>query len=124
MYLCYPACSSLRRDATPGSLSHNRGKGGKEFCEHGALATMDEEQNEGVPITNVMILYVGGTIGMKPTDRGLAPAPNYLTKTLSKRPQFHDPLAPPLTTKITKYGKRIHYKIKEYSTLLDSSNSK
>lgn len=44
-------------------------------------------------------------------------------KTLAKRAQFHDPLQPPLTTKPTRYGQRVHYVIKEYPVLLDSSQS-
>eukprot|EP01127_Copromyxa_protea_P023799 TRINITY_DN9091_c0_g1_i1.p1 TRINITY_DN9091_c0_g1~~TRINITY_DN9091_c0_g1_i1.p1 ORF type:complete len:530 (-),score=97.23 TRINITY_DN9091_c0_g1_i1:7-1527(-) len=59
---------------------------------------------------------------MKPLEDGtLAPRPGYLTKVLAKRPQFHDPMQPPLTTEVSQYGKRVHYKIKEYSPLVDSS---
>eukprot|EP01126_Amoeba_proteus_P041093 TRINITY_DN4409_c0_g6_i4.p1 TRINITY_DN4409_c0_g6~~TRINITY_DN4409_c0_g6_i4.p1 ORF type:complete len:538 (-),score=119.86 TRINITY_DN4409_c0_g6_i4:104-1573(-) len=54
-------------------------------------------------------------------DGTLAPRPGFLTRCLAKRPQFHDPMQPPLTTEISQYGKRVHYKIKEYQPLLDSS---
>lgn len=64
-------------------------------------------------------------IGMKPLEDGtLAPRPGYLTRVLAKRPQFHDPMQPPLTTEISQYGRRVHYKIKEYAPLVDSSTSK
>lgn len=79
---------------------------------------------EDVPFTNVLLLYIGGTIGMKPLEDGtLAPRPGHLTRVLAKRPQFHDPMQPPLTTEISQYGRRVHYKIKEYSPLVDSSTS-
>lgn len=62
---------------------------------------------------------------MKPLEDGtLAPRPGYLTRVLAKRPQFHDPMQPPLTTEISQYGRRVHYKIKEYAPLVDSSTSK
>lgn len=50
--------------------------------------------------SHVLILYTGGTIGMRPTFQGLMPAKNYLRDSLKKLPQFHDPSQPELTTVI------------------------
>ncbi|KAJ3226861.1 hypothetical protein HK099_003973 [Clydaea vesicula] len=41
--------------------------------------------------SRVLIIYTGGTIGMKnTTNKGYAPAANYLPKVLSDMPMFHD----------------------------------
>uniref|UniRef100_A0A6B2L3P4 asparaginase n=1 Tax=Arcella intermedia TaxID=1963864 RepID=A0A6B2L3P4_9EUKA len=40
---------------------------------------------------------------------------------MSKNPLFHDSQYPPFTTKPTNYGTRIHYDIRQYDPLLDSS---
>ncbi|KAI8074030.1 asparaginase-domain-containing protein [Gongronella butleri] len=43
-------------------------------------------------ISRVLIIYTGGTIGMKhTTEHGYIPYPNYLAKSLSKVQRFHDP---------------------------------
>ena len=73
-------------------------------------------------VSKVMILYTGGTIGMKITPRGYAPAKGYLQKQLRSMPQFHDPSQPELTTPPSRLGRRVCYQIKEYEPLLDSSN--
>lgn len=73
-------------------------------------------------VSKVMILYTGGTIGMKITPRGYAPAKGYLQKQLRSMPQFHDPSEPELTTPPSRLGRRVCYQIKEYEPLLDSSN--
>lgn len=81
-------------------------------------------------ITNVLIIYTGGkffknkifnyvkknlgTIGMKKTEKGYIPAPNYMHKKLASLPQFHDSTQPELTTPLSRFGKRVHYQIKEY----------
>lgn len=75
-----------------------------------------------IDVAKVMILYAGGTIGMKITPRGYAPAKGYLQEQLRSMPQFHDPSQPELTTPPSRLGKRIRYQIKEYDPLLDSSN--
>jgi lysophospholipase len=75
------------------------------------------------PITHVLIIYVGGTIGMKKSERGFAPVQGWLHEKLASLPQFHDKTQPDLTTPLSRFGKRVHYKIKEYSPLLDSSNA-
>lgn len=71
---------------------------------------------------SLLIIYTGGTIGMKPTDDGLVPAKNYLKKQLEKLQQFHDKQYPSLTTPISRFGKRIHYDVLEWEDLLDSAN--
>ena len=72
--------------------------------------------------TRVLIIYTGGTVGMRTTDRGYAPAKGYLRKQLLSMPQFHDQQMPELTTPPSRLGQRIRYDIKEYEPLLDSSN--
>ncbi|KAI9205643.1 asparaginase-domain-containing protein [Polychytrium aggregatum] len=42
--------------------------------------------------TRVLIIYTGGTIGMKHSADGYIPVSGFLSKTLASRPQFHDPL--------------------------------
>ena len=73
-------------------------------------------------ICNVLILYTGGTIGMKISNRGYVPVKGYLQEQLQSMPQFHDPTQPALTTPPSKLGNRVRYHIKEYDPLLDSAN--
>lgn len=82
---------------------------------------MDSDQES---IAHVLVIYTGGTIGMKPTPDGLHPVKGYLPEYLSMLPQFHDPeIREKLTTPKSRFGRRIHYEIKEWEELLDSSNS-
>ena len=73
-------------------------------------------------ISRVLILYTGGTIGMKITPRGYAPVKGFLQQQLFSMPQFHDPTQDELTTPPSNLGQRIRYEIKEYNPLLDSVN--
>jgi L-asparaginase len=58
---------------------------------------------------NVLILYTGGTMGMRPLDDGsLAPVKGYLTERIKEMPEMQLPNMP-------------SYEIKEYDPLLDSS---
>jgi len=41
-----------------------------------------EELQAQFPVANALVLYVGGTIGMKGGTNGLQPVPQYLTKAL------------------------------------------
>ncbi|KAJ1986233.1 hypothetical protein H4R33_003481 [Dimargaris cristalligena] len=41
-------------------------------------------------VSRVLVIYTGGTIGMKNTDMGYVPVPNYLSQLLSKIDRFHD----------------------------------
>ena len=59
----------------------------------------------------VLILYTGGTMGMKPgvgADGALAPVPGYLTEEVKRTPELLRPEMP-------------YFDIKEYSPLIDSS---
>ena len=69
-------------------------------------------------ISLVLILYTGGTIGMRITERGYAPAKGFLQQQLRLMPQFHDPSQPDLTTPPSRLGRRIRYQIKEYELSL------
>ena len=75
-------------------------------------------------MSEVLVLYTGGTIGMKWTPKGYCPVPNYFENLLTRLPQFHDQDSgqPGLTTPVSIYGKRVHYRILELDPLLDSSN--
>jgi lysophospholipase len=70
----------------------------------------------------VLIIYTGGTIGMRQTPEGYAPMPGWLEQQLRSIYAFQDPDAPPRTTPISRFGRRVHYDIKEYDPLLDSAN--
>ncbi|XP_070697848.1 60 kDa lysophospholipase isoform X2 [Pempheris klunzingeri] len=82
----------------------------------------------------VLVIYTGGTIGMKLGPDGLVPIPNYLEKYLPKLPIFHDEEYAVKHHVRERYGpntlvlpesdqkKMILYTIMEYSPLLDSSN--
>ena len=81
-----------------------------------------------VDIKKVLLLYTGGTIGMRTTPRGYAPAKGFLQQQLQAMPQFHDidykgELNPEdLITPPSVLGTRVRYHIKEYDPLLDSAN--
>lgn len=80
---------------------------------------------------SVLILYAGGTIGMKRTPRGYIPAPGWFGEHLKTLPQFYDaregsPIGScthtlPRSSK-SDGGVRVSYKIMEYVPLLDSCN--
>lgn len=57
----------------------------------------------------VCILYTGGTIGMRETPDGYAPAPGYLSAQMRALPEFQHPALP-------------DYDIQEFDPLLDSAN--
>lgn len=57
----------------------------------------------------VYIAYTGGTIGMRRTKDGYAPAPGYLEEQMAVMPELQNPILP-------------EYTINEYDPLLDSSN--
>ena len=48
---------------------------------------------ESTPVKRVLCIYTGGTIGMKHTARGFAPAKGYLTEFVRTLPMFHEPSA-------------------------------
>lgn len=71
---------------------------------------------------HVLVMYTGGTIGMQRTPRGYAPAPGVLSRQLARMSQFQDPSRPRGTMPLSKFGRHVTYRLKEYSPLLDSSN--
>ncbi|CAG9761020.1 unnamed protein product [Ceutorhynchus assimilis] len=82
-------------------------------------------------LRKVLILYTGGTIGMKRNNIGvLVPVPDILTGKVKTCQELHDPdLARiysirnhELITKVSSCNKVIAYQIREYHPLLDSSN--
>ena len=60
-------------------------------------------------VKRLYIAYTGGTIGMRPTADGYAPAPGFLAEQMAAMPELRDPRMPA-------------YAIHEYAPLLDSSN--
>lgn len=78
----------------------------------------------------VLVLYAGGTIGMRESGRGYVPQSGYLAEQLERLPQFHDaavPVAfeeghPVFVTPPSREGRRVALTVKEYDPLLDSSN--
>ncbi|XP_064600543.1 L-asparaginase-like [Liolophura sinensis] len=84
---------------------------------------------------NVLVLYTGGTIGMKAGKGGYEPEANYLHSELFNSPLFNDRtyakdhslvdedgLSSTLFLPATKDGNRICYQMWEYEPLLDSCN--
>ena len=75
--------------------------------------------------SKVLVIYTGGTIGMLPSPTGLKPSKGFLAQQLLRLPAFNDQdLGRPYTTPVSRFGKRVHYDIKEWDNLMDSSNSK
>ncbi|ENN79189.1 hypothetical protein YQE_04373, partial [Dendroctonus ponderosae] len=87
--------------------------------------------SEPAELRKVLVLYTGGTIGMKRNHQGvLVPAPDVLTAKIKTCPELHDlDLARiysvrnhELITRVSSSNKAIVYQIREYHPLLDSSN--
>jgi L-asparaginase len=69
----------------------------------------DSVPNGDLSRKNVLLLYTGGTMGMRPTEDGsLAPEKGYLTERIKEMPEINIHNMP-------------NYEIKEYDPLLDSS---
>jgi lysophospholipase len=79
---------------------------------------MDQERD----LRRVLIIYTGGTIGMKQGPNGYTPISGWMEEQLRSRYAFQDPHGPPRTTPPSKNGVRISYDIVEYDPLLDSAN--
>lgn len=83
-----------------------------------------------IDCARVLVLYAGGTIGMKASGRGYVPSPGYLAEQLARLPQFHDASLPVeyddgrpvFITPPSREGRRVALTVKEYQPLLDSSN--
>ncbi|XP_019756668.2 60 kDa lysophospholipase [Dendroctonus ponderosae] len=87
--------------------------------------------SEPAELRKVLVLYTGGTIGMKRNHQGvLVPAPDVLTGKIKTCPELHDlDLARiysvrnhELITRVSSSNKAIVYQIREYHPLLDSCN--
>lgn len=98
----------------------------KTVAKPNSLAPHSATSSEHLNKAEVLVLYTGGTIGMKNTNKGYCPAKNFLPSLLKKSRLFHDPsvcietdylISPPSFV-----GKRIYYRFLEYDPLLDSSN--
>lgn len=72
--------------------------------------------------SRVLLLYTGGTIGMRSGPRGFEPVPGYFAEKVAIQPQLHDPSQPRFTTPPSRSGRRIHYDVLAYDPLLDSAN--
>ncbi|EDM80933.1 L-asparaginase [Plesiocystis pacifica SIR-1] len=57
----------------------------------------------------ILVVYTGGTIGMRKTPRGYVPEPGYLQQLINEQPRFRDPEVP-------------QFEIHEFNPLLDSSD--
>eukprot|EP00771_Trimastix_marina_P004164 gnl/Trimastix_PCT/905.p1 GENE.gnl/Trimastix_PCT/905~~gnl/Trimastix_PCT/905.p1 ORF type:complete len:394 (+),score=66.99 gnl/Trimastix_PCT/905:38-1183(+) len=58
--------------------------------------------------SKILMIYTGGTIGMKKTEHGFSPVSGYLEHLMETMPQFQSPILP-------------EYRILEFNPLLDSS---
>lgn len=85
--------------------------------------------------TRICIIYTGGTIGMKDSERGYVPVPDYINEVIVSLPMFHDlefgdprrgdgsiPEGTTFVTPPSKLGKRAVYNVIEYKPLMDSCN--
>jgi lysophospholipase len=73
-------------------------------------------------LSRVLVLYTGGTIGMREGPRGYEPVPGYFAEKIASLPQLHDPSQPLFTTYPTPSGRRVRYDVRAYDPLLDSAN--
>ncbi len=94
-----------------------------------------EQPSEATPYTStlnevkILIIYTGGTIGMKKSDTGYIPVKGFLAEQVGQLSQFHDPQFPRkdllndwFVTPVSPQGVRARFIIKEYDPLMDSSN--
>ncbi|KAK2184168.1 hypothetical protein NP493_277g00013 [Ridgeia piscesae] len=93
-----------------------------------------DQELEPAPLSKLLVIYTGGTIGMKSSGGVYSPKPDYLVPMLRKLPMFHDASYPllqkhnkkmselPLVMPQSTEGRRIIYCVYEYDPLLDSSN--
>ena len=73
-------------------------------------------------VKRVLLLYVGGTIGMKNTSTGWVPSKGLLAQLLAGNNKFHDPGHPEGTMPVSQWGKRVVWTLQERDVLLDSSD--
>jgi lysophospholipase len=72
--------------------------------------------------SRVLVLYTGGTIGMRKGPRGYEPVPGWFSEKIASLPQLHDPSKPRFTTFPSQNARRVAYDVKAYDPLLDSAN--
>ncbi len=72
--------------------------------------------------SRVLVLYTGGTIGMRKGPRGYEPVPGWFASAIERLPQLHDPSQPVFTTFPSQSERRVHYDVRAYDPLLDSAN--
>lgn len=104
-------------------------------------AKISENPKSGRKIARVLVIYTGGTIGMKNhKEHGYTVVPDYFASALKKLPMLYDeeyvesgvkeidsheyPYSeyPELVMPVSKMGVRVFYYIKEHNPILDSSN--
>ncbi|KAG1141546.1 hypothetical protein G6F37_006955 [Rhizopus arrhizus] len=77
------------------SLSSLVATGNNTVYENAAVGHqlgVNRDDMVALDVSRVLIIYTGGTIGMKHTpEHGYVPFPNYLAESLSKVQRFHDP---------------------------------
>lgn len=72
---------------------------------------------------NVLVLYTGGTIGMRRNALGVyEPVEGYFADKVALNPQLHDPEMPRFTTYPSAQNRRVRYDVREYEVLMDSAN--
>lgn len=72
--------------------------------------------------SRVLVLYTGGTIGMRRGAKGYEPIAGYFADKIASHPSLHDPSQPRFTTFPSRRGRRISYDVLAYERLLDSAN--
>lgn len=72
--------------------------------------------------SRVLVLYTGGTVGMRRGPHGMEPVAGYFDDKIAGHPSLHDPSAARFTTFPSKSGRRIVYDVKSYDPLHDSVN--
>jgi 60kDa lysophospholipase len=98
-----------------------------------SLKLKTQKESVGSKESRVLIIYTGGTIGMKQSDHGYVPVPNVFHNALRSNPRFHDPeehsrrlqtlnyTDDNYITPESYYKKRIIFKLIELPKLIDSS---
>ncbi len=81
-----------------------------------------QQEKSGPNVRRVLLLYVGGTIGMKNTPTGWVPSKGLLARLLTGNNKFHDPGHAEGTMPISQWGKRVIWTLQERDVLLDSSD--
>uniref|UniRef100_A0A0N5AJT7 asparaginase n=1 Tax=Syphacia muris TaxID=451379 RepID=A0A0N5AJT7_9BILA len=100
---------------------------------HNSESITSESENQSYPESRVLVLYTGGTIGMKSHHGVYYPEENFLPQTIRNLPplndndyvekQYGNELVQPYCLPVLRqYNKRVVYWMVEYHPLLDSSD--